>query len=92
MPYRHLAAFQRALAIEQLWLVDGTHYEKTANHWLARQDNRHDALMAVLREGYGDRAGSCSFSAGACSEMACAELFGYARGQEWLVAYRFVRS
>jgi cyclopropane-fatty-acyl-phospholipid synthase len=87
-----LLHFQRALAIEQLWLVDGTHYEKTANHWLARQDSRHDALMAVLREGYGDRA-ALQFQRWRMFWMACAELFGYARGQEWLVAhYRFVRS
>lgn len=86
-----LLHFQRALAIEQLWLVDGTHYEKTANHWLARQDSRHDAVMVVLREGYGDRA-ALQFQRWRMFWMACAELFGYARGQEWLVAhYRFVR-
>ena len=31
--------FQRDLRIERQWLVDGTHYERTANRWLASQDH-----------------------------------------------------
>lgn len=86
-----LLHFQQALAIEQRWLVDGTHYEKTANHWLQRQDSQRDAVMAVLRQAYGDHAGLW-FQRWRMFWMACAELFGYAHGQEWLVAhYRFVR-
>lgn len=86
-----LLHFQQALAIEQLWLVDGTHYERTANHWLARQDDQRDAVLAILRESYGEQA-PLWFQRWRMFWMACAELFGYAGGQEWLVAhYRFVR-
>jgi len=87
-----LLCFQQALAIEQRWLVDGVHYERTANHWLARQDREHDAVMAVLETVHGDRA-DLWFQRWRIFWMACAELFGYAGGQEWLVAhYRFARS
>lgn len=83
--------FQRDLRIEQRWLVDGTHYEKTANHWLQNQDARRDAVMAVLREACGDLA-PLWFQRWRMFWMACAELFGYAGGREWLVAhYRFAR-
>ena len=83
--------FQRDLRIERRWHVDGTHYEKTANHWLENQDRNRDAVMAVLREAYGAQAGLW-FQRWRMFWMACAELFGYASGQEWLVAhYRFVR-
>ena len=86
-----LLHFQQALRIERRWLVDGTHYQKTANHWLQEQDSRRDAVMAVLRQAYGDNAGLW-FQRWRMFWMACAELFGYADGQEWLVAhYRFVR-
>lgn len=86
-----LLHFQQALAIEKRWLVDGTHYQKTANHWLQRQDSQRDTVMAVLREAYGEHAGLW-FQRWRMFWMACAELFGYAGGQEWLVAhYRFVR-
>ncbi|MCE7901191.1 MAG: class I SAM-dependent methyltransferase [Gammaproteobacteria bacterium PRO9] len=86
-----LLHFQHALAIDQRWLVDGTHYQRTANHWLARQDDQHDAVMAVLLQAHGERA-ALWFQRWRMFWMACAELFGYAGGQEWLVAhYRFVR-
>ena len=83
--------FQRDLHIEQRWHVDGTHYEKTANHWLQNQDANRDAVMAVLREAYGTHSGLW-FQRWRMFWMACAELFGYADGREWLVAhYRFIR-
>jgi cyclopropane-fatty-acyl-phospholipid synthase len=83
--------FQRDLAIEQRWLVDGTHYQRSANHWLANQDARRDAVMQVLTTAYGDHA-ALWFQRWRMFWMACAELFGYADGQEWLVAhYRFIR-
>ncbi|HET7649285.1 MAG TPA: cyclopropane-fatty-acyl-phospholipid synthase family protein [Gammaproteobacteria bacterium] len=83
--------FQRHLQIEQRWLVDGTHYQRSANHWLANQDARRDAVMRILTTAYGDHA-ALWFQRWRMFWMACAELFGYADGQEWLVAhYRFVR-
>ena len=83
--------FQQDLRIEERWLVDGTHYEKTANHWLQNQDARRDTVMPILREAYGDLA-PLWFQRWRMFWMACAELFGYADGREWLVAhYRFAR-
>lgn len=83
--------FQRDLAIERRWHVDGTHYQRTANHWLANQDAARDEVMTVLRGSYGDAAGLW-FQRWRMFWMACAELFGYDGGQEWLVAhYRFVK-
>jgi cyclopropane-fatty-acyl-phospholipid synthase len=83
--------FQGDLRIEQRWLLDGTHYQRTANDWLARQDQQREAVLAVLREQHGEHA-ALWFQRWRMFWMACAELFGYAGGQEWLVAhYRFVR-
>ena len=84
--------FQDALRIEDRWLVDGTHYERTANHWLANQDARRDEVMAILREAYGDAA-KLWFQRWRMFWMACAELFGYDHGREWMVAhYRFTKE
>jgi cyclopropane-fatty-acyl-phospholipid synthase len=84
--------FQDALRIEDRWLVDGTHYERTANHWLENQDARHDEVMAILREAYGDAA-KLWFQRWRMFWMACAELFGYDHGREWMVAhYRFSKE
>ena len=84
--------FQDALRIEDRWLVDGTHYERTANHWLENQDARHDEVMAILREAYGDAA-RLWFQRWRMFWTACAELFGYDHGREWMVAhYRFTKE
>jgi cyclopropane-fatty-acyl-phospholipid synthase len=93
MPSIHtLLYFQRHLSLERQWLVDGTHYERTANGWLARMDARRDTVMSVLGEVYGDARASLWFQRWRMFYMACAELFGYAGGSEWLVShYRFAR-
>ncbi len=84
--------FQRDLQIESRWHVDGTHYERTANHWLARQDAQREPIMAILTEAYGADSARLWFQRWRMFWMSCAEMFGYAQGQEWLVAhYRFVR-
>lgn len=84
--------FQDALRIEDRWLVDGTHYQRTANHWLANQDARRDEVMPILRQAYGDAAGLW-WQRWRMFWMSCAELFGYDHGREWMVAhYRFARE
>jgi cyclopropane-fatty-acyl-phospholipid synthase len=84
--------FQRDMKIERRWHVDGTHYQRTANQWLANQDACRDAVLAVLINAYGRKAAQLWFQRWRMFWMSCAELFGYAAGQEWLVAhYRFVR-
>jgi cyclopropane-fatty-acyl-phospholipid synthase len=83
--------FQDDLRVEARWLMDGTHYQRTANHWLARQDANRAAVLAVLAEAYGDAA-PLWFQRWRMFWMACAELFGYAGGSAWGVAhYRFMR-
>ena len=84
--------FQSALNVERRWYVDGTHYQRTANHWLANQDAHREHVMQVLAQAYGSAAAPLWFQRWRMFWMSCAELFGYAGGQEWLVAhYRFVR-
>jgi cyclopropane-fatty-acyl-phospholipid synthase len=86
-----LLNFQDDLRIEHRWLVDGTHYQRSADQWLARQDANRDAAMKVLQMAYGEQA-QLWFQRWRMFWMACAELFGYAGGNEWMVAhYRFSR-
>jgi cyclopropane-fatty-acyl-phospholipid synthase len=87
-----LLCFQRDLLLEQRWHVDGTHYQRTANQWLANQDARSSEVMSVLAGAYGTKAAPLWFQRWRMFWMSCAELFGYANGREWLVAhYRFLR-
>jgi cyclopropane-fatty-acyl-phospholipid synthase len=82
--------FQRDLQVEQHWQLDGTHYQRTANHWLRNQDDSRDEVLAVLTQFYGASQGLLWFQRWRMFWMACAETFGYDNGREWLVAhYRF---
>lgn len=89
---RLLGEFQDDLALEQQWWIDGTHYERTANDWLAGMDARRDQILPVFRAGYGARDADRWFQRWRMFYMAVAELFGYRGGTEWGVAhYRFRR-
>jgi cyclopropane-fatty-acyl-phospholipid synthase len=84
--------FQRDLKIEEQWRVDGTHYQRTANHWLANQDARRDEVLEVLGGAYGAQRAELWHQRWRMFWMACAELFGYRDGSQWLVGhYRFVK-
>ena len=72
--------------------MDGTHYQRTANHWLANQDAQEAEVLAILRQAYGDAAPLWS-QRWRMFWMACAELFGYDGGRQWMVAhYRFAKG
>jgi cyclopropane-fatty-acyl-phospholipid synthase len=86
-----LVQAQQALALEERWLLPGTHYQRTANHWLQRQDARREEVMAVLRGAYGDDAARWQ-QRWRMFWMACAELFGYDGGREWQVGHFLFRQ
>jgi cyclopropane-fatty-acyl-phospholipid synthase len=79
--------FQRDLKIERRWHIDGTHYQRTANHWLQNQDRQRERVMEVLQRCYGASQARLWFQRWRMFWMACAETFGYEHGQEWVVAH-----
>lgn len=88
MPSDDLALrFQQHLTLVRRWRWDGTHYEKTANAWLANVDARRDEVLPVLAFTYGSAAAEHWLQRWRIFFMACAELFGYDRGQQWWVSH-----
>lgn len=84
--------FNQHLRIEQDWRVNGSHYERTSNHWLALTDRHKSEILALFRQTYGPADAYRWWQRWRMFYMACAELFGYRGGEEWLVGhYRFVR-
>lgn len=79
---------QDDMRLTDRWLMDGTHYERTANAWLANQDRHRDAVLRILGQAHGSpELAQLWFHRWRMFWMACAELFGYAHGQEWVVAH-----
>lgn len=76
------------LRLQASWLVDGTHYQKTANAWLANLDARETEVRRLLAEVYPDPDRWWVYWR--LFFLACAELFGYRRGQEWMVVHHLL--
>jgi cyclopropane-fatty-acyl-phospholipid synthase len=91
MPSESLfAQVQDVLAVEAQWRISGIHYERTANAWLENLDRHTDAVDAVLAATYGADAAPRWRARWRVFFMACAEMFGYRDGNEWVVShYRF---
>jgi cyclopropane-fatty-acyl-phospholipid synthase len=78
---------QDHLVVEKHWRVDGQHYQKTAEAWLANMDMRKEEIMPVMVRVYGGSGAARWFQRWRIFFMACAELWGFRRGQEWLVSH-----
>ncbi|MFM9914124.1 MAG: SAM-dependent methyltransferase [Methylophilaceae bacterium] len=85
--------FQQDLQLVNQWRWDGTHYEKTANAWLENIDKQAAETNHVLANTYGEANVEMWRNRWRIFFMSCAELFGYAKGQEWWVShYLFKRA
>jgi len=82
-----MESFQKDLKIEKQWIVDGTHYQKTAEHWLANTDRNKDKILTLFTKHYGKEQALKWFVYWRVFFMSCAELFGFNKGQEWMVQH-----
>lgn len=88
MPSEHLLAhFQDDLRLARQWWVNGQHYEKTSNHWLAGMDAARADIMPIFEQAYGRADAGIWFNRWRMFYMAVAEFFGYADGNEWGVGH-----
>ena len=79
--------FQDNLKLLQRWRWDGTHYAKTANAWLANMDLNSTAITPILANTYGAENVEMWRNRWRIFYMACAELFGFDKGQQWWVTH-----
>jgi len=76
--------------LEQRWLVPGTHYARTSEDWLANLERRRPEALRILTEVHGADAARW-YQRWRIFFLACAELFAYAEGSEWLVVHQRLR-
>jgi cyclopropane-fatty-acyl-phospholipid synthase len=82
-----LLYFQRDLTLTDHWQVDGGHYSRTSEAWLQNMDRNRESIVPILAETYGEDQVSRWWVYWRVFFMACAELWGYKRGTEWLVSH-----
>jgi cyclopropane-fatty-acyl-phospholipid synthase len=87
-----LLYFQNDLSIQDHWQVDGRHYSQTSEHWLENMDRHRTAIEPILAETYGADQVRRWWLYWRVFFMSCAELWGYANGQEWLVSHYLFRK
>ena len=78
--------FQDHLQLEQHWQWSGTQYERTANAWLENMDRHEQRLKPLFEKTYGKTAAAW-WQRWRIFFMACAELFGFEQGQEWVIGH-----
>eukprot|EP01139_Manchomonas_bermudensis_P006964 Amastigsp_a178909_182.p2 type:complete len:348 gc:universal Amastigsp_a178909_182:1059-16(-) len=81
--------FADDLAVQKHWRVDGRHYWQTCEHWLQNMDANAAEIRAIFAEFYGDDDATITkwVNYWRIFFLACAELFRYNDGQEWIVAH-----
>ena len=69
------------------WWVSGTHYERTANHWLRNLDAERMRVGDIFHQAYGADTATLWVQRWRMFFMACAELFGTRNGEVWGVGH-----
>ena len=88
-----LLYFQDHLRIREHWHINGIHYARTAASWLRNMDSHRGEILKIFKDSYGvarwnSRAEALKwFVYWRVFFMACAELWAWNNGNEWLVSH-----
>ena len=87
-----LPQFQDDLKLVQDWKLSGTHYQRTAEHWLQNMDKHKEEILPLFADTYGRDQAVKWWAYWRGFYMACAALWGYRNGEEWLVGHYLFRK
>jgi cyclopropane-fatty-acyl-phospholipid synthase len=85
-----IPSFGEDVRVEQQWVLNGTHYQRTAEAWRVNVERKRQAVLSLFAEVYGSDSAKQWYHRWRLFFLACEELFGFRSGTEWCVAhYRF---
>ncbi|MGQ0829637.1 MAG: SAM-dependent methyltransferase [Bacteroidota bacterium] len=82
-----LLYFNEDMCIEKHWHVSGMHYHKTSEAWLRNMDKNKVHIIPIFEKTYGKKQAFKWWVYWRIFFMACAELWGYNNGEEWIVSH-----
>ncbi|MDZ4656685.1 MAG: cyclopropane-fatty-acyl-phospholipid synthase family protein [Bythopirellula sp.] len=82
-----LREYGEQLTVSDQWSVNGQHYSRTCEAWLARLDAQHDELLSLFAVDTDRRTAEVRLQRWRMFFLSCAELFAYRGGEEWYVAH-----
>ncbi len=84
--------FQDDLTLVNQWCVNGTHYQKTSEAWLDNMKRHRQEILPILASTYGEKNVTKWWVYWQVFFLACAELWGYDNGNEWLVSHYLFKN
>ena len=84
--------FQDKLFIVNQWRVAGTHYQKTADAWVKNLNQNKSKVIGILSQDYPESSALIKFNNWKIFFLACAELFGFNNGNDWMVFHYFIKK
>ena len=83
--------FADDMIVEKHWRVNGMHYYKTAQAWLANLDRQKNDMLPIMAGVYGDKHAALWLQRWRIFFMACAELWRIGEGREWIISHYRLR-
>ncbi|MBA2612836.1 MAG: class I SAM-dependent methyltransferase [Bacteroidetes bacterium] len=88
-----LLYFNEHLNIQKHWHLSGNHYSKTSEAWLQNMDTHRAKIIPLFEQTYGKENAIKWWVYWRIFYMACAELWNYNNGEEWIVShYLFIKK
>ena len=88
MPSNNLFSyFDDDLKIVNQWRLNGMHYSKTSEAWLQNMDKHKQEIIPLFENTYGKENATKWWVYWRIFYMACAELWGCNKGEEWMVVH-----
>ena len=80
------------LELETRWRWSGEHYAKTSECWLENLDRAKSEVIPIFEKEMTPEESMRMFHRWRIFFLACAETFGFAKGQEWWVSHYLFRK